>query len=104
MGMGNFTLKKLTTAVGPLFTKELLVTSRRARYYILRFAYAAVLGLFVALVWLAFIESARHATASYRIAHMSEMGKGIVSSIVCFQFGIAQFVAIVLLKIGRAHV
>ena len=98
VGMGNSALQWLSTAVGPLFTKELLVTSRRAKYYMLRFAYAAVLGLFVSLVWLAFIESARGADPTYRIAHMSEMGKGIVSSIMCFQFGIAQFVAIVLLS------
>jgi ABC-type transport system involved in multi-copper enzyme maturation permease subunit len=98
MGMGNSALQWLSTAVGPLFTKELLVTSRRAKYYMLRFAYAAVLGLFVSLVWLAFIQSARGADPTYRIAHMSEMGKGIVSSIMCFQFGIAQFVAIVLLS------
>lgn len=96
--MGNSTFEKLSAAVGPLFTKELLVTSRRARYYILRFAYTALLGLSVALVWLAFIESARNSSASYRIAHMSEMGTGIVSWIVCFQFGIAQFVSIVLLS------
>jgi ABC-type transport system involved in multi-copper enzyme maturation permease subunit len=98
MGMGNSALQWLSTAVGPLFTKELLVTSRRAKYYMLRFAYAAVLGLFVSLVWLAFIESAPGADPTYRIAHMSEMGKGIVSSIMCFQFGIAQFVAIILLS------
>jgi len=84
--------------VGPLFTKELLVTSRRPRYYLLRFAYASLLGLFIALVWLAFIESARSASAAYRIAHMSRMGERIVSFIVCFQFGAAQFVAIVLLS------
>ena len=84
--------------VGPLFTKELLVTSRRPRYYVLRFAYAAMLGLFIALVWMAFIESARGRSAVWRIAHMPDMGRQIVSSIVCFQFGAAQLVAIVLLS------
>jgi len=98
MGMGNSALQRLSTAVGPLFTKELLVTSRRAKYYMLRFAYAAVLGLFVSLVWLAFIESARDGNVTYRIAHMSETGLKIVSSVMCFQFGIAQFVAIILLS------
>lgn len=98
MGIVNSTFEKLSTTVGPLFTKELLVTSRRARYYILRFAYTALLGISVALVWLAFIESSRNASASYRIAHMAEMGKGIVSWIVCFQFGIAQLVAVILLS------
>ncbi len=96
-------MKRLATAlslarVGPLLTKELLVTSRRPRYYLLRFAYAAVLGLYVSLVWLGFVEQASGASAVYRTAHMSEMGKQIVSYIVCFQFGLAQLVAAVLLS------
>ena len=100
-GMRNWIasgIGRIPVMVGPLFTKELLVTSRRPRYYLLRFAYASLLGLFIALVWLAFIESARGATAAYRIAHMSRMGEQIVSFIVCFQFGIAQFVSIILLS------
>ena len=98
LGKIVLTLRRIPVLVGPLFSKELLVTSRRPRYYLLRFAYAAMLGLFIALVWLGFIESARGATAAYRIAHMSEMGKRIVSCIVCFQFAAAQLVAIVLLS------
>jgi ABC-type transport system involved in multi-copper enzyme maturation permease subunit len=83
--------------VGPLLTKELLVTSRRPRYYLLRFGYAAFLGLLIALVWVAFLESANRQPAAWRATHMPEMGKGIVSWIVCFQFGAAQLVSIVLL-------
>ncbi|MGB2823616.1 MAG: ABC transporter permease subunit, partial [Phycisphaerae bacterium] len=98
MGKIASTIRRVPTIVGPLFTKELLVTSRRPRYYLLRFGYAALLGLFIALVWLGFMESARRSTAAYRIAHMSEMGKQIVSWIVCFQFAAAQLVAIVLLS------
>ena len=100
MGIGKVVsvLGRVPTMVGPLFTKELLVTSRRPRYYVLRFAYAAMLGLFISLVWLAFVEQSRGASATYRIAYMSEMGKQIVSYIVCFQFAAAQLVAIVLLS------
>jgi len=98
MGKIASSILRVPAIVGPLFTKELLVTSRRPRYYLLRFGYAAMLGLFIALVWLGFVESARSATAAYRIAHMSEMGKQIVSWIVCFQFAAAQLVAIVLLS------
>ena len=98
MGKIASTLGRIPLAVGPLFTKELLVTSRRPRYYVLRFAYAAMLGLFIALVWLGFVESVRGTNAAFRIAHMSEMGKKIVSSIVCFQFGAAQLIAIILLS------
>jgi ABC-type transport system involved in multi-copper enzyme maturation permease subunit len=84
--------------VGPLFTKELLVTSRRARYYMLRLAYASILGLVIALAWLAFLDTARGSNVAWNITHMSEMGKQIISFIVCFQFGMAQVVSIVLLS------
>jgi ABC-type transport system involved in multi-copper enzyme maturation permease subunit len=84
--------------VGPLFTKEVLVSSRRPRYYLLRFAYAALLGLFIALVWLGLVESARSGSAAYRTTRMAEMGKQIVLYIVCFQFVAAQLVATVVLS------
>jgi len=95
--MASHPLQRLSVMVGPLFTKELLVTSRRGKYYMLRFAYAAVLGLLVSLVWLANIESYRGTGAS-SIAQMSEMGKNVISFTMCFQFGVAQFVAIFLLS------
>jgi ABC-type transport system involved in multi-copper enzyme maturation permease subunit len=98
MGKLSSTMDWLPNLVGPLFTKELLVTSRRARYYMLRLAYAAILGLVIALAWLTFMESSRGSNAAWSITHMSEMGKQIISFIVCFQFGMAQVVAIVLLS------
>jgi ABC-type transport system involved in multi-copper enzyme maturation permease subunit len=98
MGKIASTIARLPALVGPLFTKELLVTSRRARYYMLRLAYASVLGLVIALAWLAFLDSARGSNVAWSITHMSEMGKQIISFIVCFQFGMAQVVAIVLLS------
>jgi len=97
MGRVLAQLGRVRGFVGPLLTKELLVTSRRPRYYLLRFGYAAFLGLFIALVWLGFLESANRQPAAWRATHMPEMGKGIISYIVCFQFGAAQLVAIVLL-------
>jgi len=98
MGKLAATIGRIPAIVGPLFTKELLVTSRRPRYYLLRFAYAAMLGLFIALVWLAFIESVQGRSAMWRIKNMPEIGMSIVGSIVCFQFGAAQLVAVVLLS------
>ena len=98
MGRITAALGRLPSMIGPLFNKELLVTSRRPRYYILRFGYAAMLGLFISLVWLALIQPAAHMSAAYRTTKMAEMGKGIVLYIVCFQFGVAQLVAAVLLS------
>ena len=36
---------------GPLFDKELRVSSRRKRNYFLRFVYVGLLTVFVAIVW-----------------------------------------------------
>lgn len=95
--MKGLSLHRLSALVGPLLTKELLVTSRRGKYYMLRFGYAAVLGLVVSLVWLASLEAHRGSDAG-SIARMSEMGKSVIRLIMCFQFGAAQFVAVVLLS------
>jgi len=42
---------------GPIFTMELRISARRKRNYFLRFAYAAILTLFVASAWSAAINS-----------------------------------------------
>ncbi len=83
---------------GPVFDKELRVASRRRRTYLLRFAYVGFLTLFVVQV----VSVATHVTsASSAVVRMSYMGvvaSGVVSSIVWFQFLLAQLLAIVLLS------
>lgn len=88
----------LPSLVGPLFTKELRVTSRRGRYYVLRFGYAAALSLFIFLVWLGLLESVSGRSAAYRAVEMTEMGKRLIHLVVWFQFCSAQLVAVVLLS------
>ena len=83
MGRVLAQLGRVRGFVGPLLTKELLVTSRRPRYYLLRFGYAAFLGLFIALVWLGFLESANRQPAAWRATHKPELGKGIISNNDC---------------------
>jgi ABC-type transport system involved in multi-copper enzyme maturation permease subunit len=81
---------------GPIFDKELRVSSRRRRNYVLRFAYIALLTVFLALVW---IEAmGQSGSAVYRISRMAEAGKFIVIYIVWFQFCITQFLAVILLS------
>ncbi len=41
--------------VGPIFDKELRVSSRRRRNHLLRFAYVAVLGILVLSTWHSFV-------------------------------------------------
>ena len=81
---------------GPIFDKELRVSSRRRRNYVLRFAYIALLTAFLALVW---IEAmGQSGSAVYRISRMAEAGKSIVIYIVWFQYCATQFLAVILLS------
>jgi ABC-type transport system involved in multi-copper enzyme maturation permease subunit len=86
---------------GPIFGKELRVSSRRKRHYFLRCGYLGVLTIFVVFVWLATVNIAQFGSggaASLKISRMSQAGQQIVASVVWFQFISTQLVAIVLLS------
>jgi len=83
---------------GPLLAKEMLVSSRRMRYYVLRFAYAGALALFIMTVWLGVVEGSAAWSAGYRAQQMPELGKKLSCYIVWFQFVGSQLVAVVLLS------
>ena len=81
---------------GPIFDKELRVSSRRRRNYVLRFAYLAFLTTFLALVW---IETMGYAgSALENVSRMAEAGKAIVTYTVWFQFCVTQIVAAIMLS------
>jgi ABC-type transport system involved in multi-copper enzyme maturation permease subunit len=81
---------------GPIFDKELRVSSRRRRNYVLRFAYISLLTAFLVLVW---IEAmGQSGSAVYRISRMAEAGKFIVVCMVWFQFCATQILALILLS------
>ncbi len=97
-GLLNFVLRFLSPfrLIGPIFDKELRVSSRRRRNYVLRFAYIALLTVFLALVW---IEAmGQSGSAVYQISRMAEAGKFIVIYMVWFQFCATQFLAVILLS------
>ncbi len=77
---------------GPIFGKELRVSSRRRRNYCLRSFYLLFLGVFVALIWVQEVQY-RGANTSYSIARMARAGRSIIMLIVWFQFCAAQLVA-----------
>ncbi len=83
---------------GPIFDKELRVSSRRRRNYVLRFVYLALLTMFIVLVWLSVVQSASRASAARRIYRMSEAGTAIIATIVWFQFCATQLVAVIMLS------
>jgi ABC-type transport system involved in multi-copper enzyme maturation permease subunit len=95
---------------GPIFTKELRATSRRRRYYYLRFLYLAVLTICVVGVWLdatgsTIISSTTMPTPGRLFgrginftAQMAKAGQTIILFVIWFQFFAAQIIAIVLLS------
>lgn len=85
-----------TRLAGPIFDKELRVSSRRRRNYSLRFFYVMVLAFFVVTVWLGNVDVQGNATVQQ--SRMAEAGKAIVSKVVLFQFIAMQILAAILLS------
>ena len=83
---------------GPIFDKELRVSSRRKRNYFLRCGYIILLGVFVLSTWYSTVVLRSSGSAVYQISRLSQAGKNIITSIVWFQFVVAQLVAIVMLS------
>jgi ABC-type transport system involved in multi-copper enzyme maturation permease subunit len=81
---------------GPLFDKELRVSSRRRRNYALRFVYVILMTFFVAIVWLGVVES--EYSAVYQKSRMALAGKTIITTIVTFQFITTQLLAVIMLS------
>jgi ABC-type transport system involved in multi-copper enzyme maturation permease subunit len=84
---------------GPIFEKELRVSGRLRRSYVLRFIYAAVLSGFVAMVWLSAVTMpSLYAPRSLGTMNMAYAGVALTSTIIWFQFIALQLVAIVMLS------
>ncbi len=83
---------------GPIFEKELRVSSRRKRNYALRFVYVILLTAFVAGAWAIMIDEGSSSSVAFRASRMPELGKYIVSVITWFQFLAIQLVCIVMLS------
>ncbi len=94
----NFVLEFLSLSwlTGPIFDKELRVSSRRRRNYVLRFAYLAFLTTLLVLVWIEVIEY--HDSNLYRMSRLAEAGKIIIACTVWFQFCVTQIVAVIMLS------
>ena len=97
-------LLRLSWLTGPLLDKELRVSSRRRRNYILRSVYVIALTVFVVMVWLSVVKyggtlpGANPASGAYQKSRMAVAGKTIISTIVMFQFFAIQLIAIVMLS------
>src|SRR5690606_22788220 len=81
---------------GPIFDKELRVSSRRRRNYVLRFVYVAFFLVFASLIWMEEMPSG--AGSVYHVSRMGRAAQQIVVSVVWFQFIASHAVAIVMLS------
>ncbi|MBN1817178.1 MAG: ABC transporter permease subunit [Sedimentisphaerales bacterium] len=91
-------LSRPSVWVGPIFDKELRVSSRRKRNYFLRFGYLLCLTAFIVLVWLSSVNLQIRGPVAYQQAKMAEAGKIIIVTIVIFQFLATQFITIIMLS------
>ena len=91
-------LLSLGWLTGPIFDKELRVSSRRRRNYILRFLYLLILTGFMILVWRYFARIFGYGSQASRVSQMAEAGKFIITYVVWFQFCATQFLAVIMLS------
>jgi ABC-type transport system involved in multi-copper enzyme maturation permease subunit len=96
----NFVVRFLSPLwlAGPIFDKELRVSSRRKRNYFLRFAYVCLLTGFIAFAWIFMARIGGSTSLVYQVSRMSETGKYIITTIIWFQFITIQLITIVMLS------
>jgi ABC-type transport system involved in multi-copper enzyme maturation permease subunit len=78
---------------GPILGKELRVSGRRRRTYLMRAVFLGLLTLFVGIVW---HSAVARGPGVYTVSQMSEAGRGIVATIVWVEFCAAQLIAVVM--------
>ena len=86
----------LSWLTGPIFDKELRVSSRRRRNYVLRFAYIALFAFVLSLIWLDVVSY--DSSSAYQSSRMAAAGKIIMSVVLWFEFIAVQLIAIVMLS------
>ena len=89
-------LLSLSWLTGPIFEKELRVSSRRSRNYVLRSLYLFFLMILLGLVWTQVFE--RGGSALYTASRMAEAGKTVIMYTVWFQFCVTQVFAVIMLS------
>lgn len=87
----------LSRLTGPIFEKELRVSSRRKRNYITRFAYLVFLTGFLSVIWLDAVDFTV-SSGTHVASRLAQAGKQIIVTLVWFQFYATQLVAVVMLS------
>ncbi len=79
---------------GPFLDKELRVSSRQKRNYLLRAIYVITLLIFVAITWIDVVKFNWNIT--FQRSRLAEVGRTITVTIVQFQFIATQLIAVIL--------
>jgi len=87
-----------TGLFGPILDKELRVSSRRKRNYLLRSTYIVLLGLFILSFWISTITLRNTNPATFQASRSAMIGKQITIMIIWFQFIVSQLIAMVMLS------
>jgi ABC-type transport system involved in multi-copper enzyme maturation permease subunit len=82
---------------GPIFKKELRVSSRRKRNYFMRVVYLVFLTGFLSVIWLDAVDF-NVSSGTHVASRLALAGKQIITFLVWFQFYALQFVAVVMLS------
>ena len=82
---------------GPIFEKELRVSSRQKRNYFTRFAYLVFLTGFLSVIWLDAMDFTV-SSGTHMASRLALAGKQIITFLVWFQFYAIQLVAVVMLS------
>ena len=90
-------LAGLSWLAGPIFGKELRVSSRRRRNYWTRSVYLAFLTVFLVVIWLDVVDFA-NSSGTYIASRLARAGKQIIVILIWFQFYATQLVAVVMLS------
>lgn len=81
--------------VTPILSKELLVSSRRRRTYLLRVFFLGCLAVYLGLLWAPL--NAQAAQASFNASRMGELGRQVWADVLVFQVIAAELAAVILL-------
>jgi len=82
--------------LGPVVERDLRVSSRRVRNYVLRFAYVVLLSVFVLVTWVSSVYMG--GSAASQASQMAEAGKAIITTILWFQFITIPPLAVIMLS------
>jgi len=81
---------------GPIFDKELRVSSRRRRNYVVRAIYVGVLAVFMFFVWM--FMPVRQASGANQNQQLAELGRLMTAMVTWSQFILCQIVAAIMLS------